>query len=60
MVADGGGGGGEAWTSDGQTNVINFIQFVCPSPWLLDGRYLADAGGVGGEEVDFYFNFLPA
>jgi hypothetical protein len=25
---------------------INFIQFVCPSPWLLDG---SDAGGVGGE-----------
>jgi hypothetical protein len=29
--------GSEAWTFDGQTNGINFIQFVCPSPWLLDG-----------------------
>ena len=33
--------GGEAWTCDGQTNGINFILFVCPSPWWLDG--------VGGE-----------
>jgi hypothetical protein len=46
MVADGGGGGDEAWACDGQTNAINFIQFVCPSLWLLDG---ADGGGVGGE-----------
>ncbi len=36
MIADAGGVGGEAWTCDGQTNG-NFIQFVCPSPWLLDG-----------------------
>ena len=28
---------GLAWTSDGQTNGENFIPFVCPSPWLLDG-----------------------
>ena len=28
---------GEAWTCDGQTNAINFIQFVCQSPQLLDG-----------------------
>ena len=31
-----GGVGGEAWTCDRQTNGINFIQFVCSSPWLLD------------------------
>ena len=34
MVADAGCVGGEAWTSDGQTNGINFIQFVCPSTLL--------------------------
>ena len=39
-IVDAGGVGGEAWSD------INFIQFVCPSPWLLDG---SDAGGVGGE-----------
>ena len=37
MVADASGVGGEAWTCDGQTNGINFIQFVCPSPRLLNG-----------------------
>ena len=35
MVADAGGSGGEAWTCDGQTNGIIFIELVCPSPWLL-------------------------
>ena len=38
MVADSGGVGGEAWTCDAQTNKINFIQCVCPSPWFLDGN----------------------
>jgi hypothetical protein len=37
MVADADAVGGEAWTCDGQTNAINFIQFVSPSPRLLDG-----------------------
>lgn len=45
--------GGTAWTCDGQTNTINFIQFVCQSPWLLDAardEYLRVAGRkeVGG------------
>ena len=42
-----GGVDGEAWTCDGQTNTINFIQFVCQSPWLLDAardEYLRVAG----------------
>jgi hypothetical protein len=37
LADDDGGVGGEAWTCDGQTNGINFIQLVCPSPWWLDG-----------------------
>ncbi len=37
MVADAGGVGEEGWTCDGQTNGMHFIQFVCPSPWWLDG-----------------------
>ena len=40
MVADAGGDGGEAWTCDRQTNRINFIQLVCPSP-LLDAVVVA-------------------
>ena len=44
--ADGGGVGGEAWTCDGQTNAINFIQFVCLSPWLLDGTRMAAVSAV--------------
>jgi hypothetical protein len=55
MVADAAGGvGGEAWSCDGQTNGINFIQFVCPSPWLpavsTTNSMVAD---VGGEAVNW-------
>jgi hypothetical protein len=37
LLADDEGVGGEAWTCDGQTNGIFFVQFVCPSTLLLDG-----------------------
>ena len=49
MVVDASGVGGEAWNCDGQANGKHFIQFVCPSPWLLDGRIVADdAGALAG------------
>ena len=35
-----GGVGGEAWSCDGQTNGIIFIQFVCPSPCSGVRRHL--------------------
>ena len=50
MVADAGGVGGEAWTCDEQTNGINFIQFVCPSPWLLDAARDEIVLAGGGKE----------
>ncbi len=37
LVADADGVGGEAWTCDGQTNGLNFLQFVCPSTLLHVG-----------------------